>query len=74
MAKAQAKCIYTKAFVVEGPPDVIRVGATITVITKAGKAKTETIVAVSAPFETPHGFTMVRGFMAPKGAATAAAA
>jgi hypothetical protein len=38
-------------WVVMGPTDVIRPGATVEVVTKAGKVKVEHIASVGAPFD-----------------------
>lgn len=66
--KAQ-ECTWRKtqagAWVVFGPADVVRAGATVNVRTKAGAVKSETIERVGRPFEA-GGKTMVYGYPAAK--------
>lgn len=53
-------------WVVSGDPADIKPGATVTVKTKSGKEKTETIVSIGTPFVNDDGEERVYGYLRPE--------
>lgn len=59
-------CRYSKTksgeWVVIGPTDKIRAGATVEVLTKSGKVKTESILSIGNPYTDADGDELVYGY------------